>query len=167
MALSGGDIKPARFNKTKAIQGSHEDSITVIQGRIFLENEPYCRASFLIEMAVSREYPFKVPSLTFLDPIYHPYVLENGKFFCCRWICCRHRRTDIPICDYLGCPYGKNWRPTKSLADLIEDTIRIIDRIPSIDLAINADCAQEYVSNYQAFYEKALELTLLYGRPRQ
>jgi ubiquitin-protein ligase len=168
MTLFVSDIRPARFNNTKATQRSDDKDVIVIHGRILPMSEPYCRASFLIEIALPPEYPFKVPRVTFLDPIYHPNAMEDGTYACCccTYRCC-HRHPGDPACDYIGCHHGTNWKPTTSLADLIEDTIRIIDRTPDINnLSLNDDYAKEYLFNYSAFYEKALRLTLSYGRPR-
>jgi ubiquitin-protein ligase len=82
MVLSGSSKCLLRFNKTTTPQRFHVKALCVTQGRFFPQTEPYCRASFLIEIILPREYPFKGPKLIFLDPIYHPNVDESGEQCC-------------------------------------------------------------------------------------
>jgi ubiquitin-conjugating enzyme E2 T len=119
----------------------------VIQGRILPKTEPYCHASFLIEIRLPSEYPFKEPYVTIRDPIYHPNIDESGRHCCC-W----------------GFSQYEGYTPTTLLADIIEGVIRVIDN-PDCSHSCNLQC-QEYQNDYQTFYKKALKLTLLYGRPR-
>jgi hypothetical protein len=49
----------------------------------FRQRQSYCRASFLIEITPSREYPFKPPEVIFLDPVYPSNVDKLGCHYCC------------------------------------------------------------------------------------
>jgi ubiquitin-protein ligase len=154
MVLFGNEKPPSRFNNTSKITAtarrySGRDTIA-IRGRILPQKEPYCHASFLIEITLPREYPFKPPDVTFLDPIYHPNVTDEGSLCCC--------------CDHIV--GHEEWRPTTRLSDFIEAAIRRIDTIPSRSESVNIQCAEEYQNHYLKFYEKALRLVLSYGRPR-
>jgi ubiquitin-protein ligase len=145
----------AIFGSNKALSRSdnmavhfYETNTVVIHGRILPKTEPYCRASFLIEIRLRPEYPFKELDVTIRDPIYHPNVDESGRHCCC-W----------------GFSQYEAFKPTTPLADFIEAVIRVIDN-PDCSHSCNPQCTQEYQNDYQTFYKKALKLTLLYGRPR-
>ncbi len=124
--------------------------MTIIQGRILPQTEPYCRASFLIEIALPREYPFKCPEITFLDPIYHPNVEESGKCCCCSF----------------GFGDPKSYKPTVALSKIITTIIEMIDSPVTRQQGHNQERLAEYHNNYETFCKKALESTLSYGRPR-
>jgi ubiquitin-protein ligase len=118
----------------------------VIRGRIFPEKDPYCFASFLIQIEISPNYPSKMPETFILDRIYHPNVREDGQPCCWRF---NHEK----------------WQPTTTLIEFIKAIIHTIDN-PHLEHLQNVECANEYRSNYEKFYEKALQYTLKYGRPR-
>jgi ubiquitin-conjugating enzyme E2 D/E len=119
----------------------------VILGRILPDKEPYCFASFLIEIKFPPEYPFKEPETVILDPIYYPNIGKDGRPCCC-WIA--H-----------GC---ESWRPTKTLVDLINAIINTVNN-PNFDHSLGDSFIFEYQNNDKKFYETALEYTLKYGRP--
>ncbi len=142
------DKSSTSSNNTRPTQHLYGTDTAIIRGLILPEKDPYCLASFLIEIRLPSEYPFKMPEMVILDPIYHPNVKENGMHCCC-W----------------GLPGGDEWKPTTSLIECIKALIHTIDYIGSQHFTFNA-CGNEYIINYQKFYEKALEYTLKYGRPR-
>lgn len=121
----------------------------VIRGQIFPQTESYCRASFLIEIKLSLDYPFRRPSIVLLDPIYHPNVNE------CREKCC-----------YWSYSFTEGYIPAISLKQIIENTIRVIDNPLATKNAVNQQCAKEYLNDHVTYYKRALEMTFLYGRPR-
>ena len=139
---------PPRFNNTTIPEHLYTQDAPVFQARILPQSQPYCQASFLIEIILPREYPFKHPKITFLDPMYHPRVHESGK------ICCG--------CRFCG---GHGYSRIKSLVDIIEDLIYFIDNISDNFETANSECATEYTNDHPTFYRKALESTLSYGRP--
>jgi ubiquitin-conjugating enzyme E2 T len=147
----GNSYPPPRFNNTKVIDRFVAKDTIVIQGRILPQREPYCYASFLIEIKLLPGYPFQAPELIFLDPIYHPNVDEFGRHCCC-W----------------GYSCDEKWTPTTPLIALILTVLHVIDNGPDPGHCIGtgSQLMVEYQSNYLKFYKKALEHTLLYGRPR-
>jgi hypothetical protein len=70
--------QPLRFNNTRKTQRFNERNYCVIQARILPQTEPYCRASFLIEIIVSKEYLFKLSEVIFPHPVCHSSVDEGG-----------------------------------------------------------------------------------------
>jgi len=143
---------PPRFNNSRMTQRPSRQNMTIIQGRILPQTEPYCRASFLIEIVLSQEYPFKCPEVTFLDPIYHPNVAPSGA--CCGCSC------------GFGFATAEVYKPTTSLSGIITTIIENIDSPFTSQEAHNRERLGEYRHNYQTFCKKALESTLSYGRPR-
>ncbi|CAF3940238.1 unnamed protein product [Rotaria sp. Silwood1] len=125
---------------------------SIIQGRLLLQSEPYCRASFLIEIAFPKEYPFKCPEITFVDPIYHPLVHKSSKNCGCS---CIFRFSALDI-----------YKPSTSLSAIVTTIIETIDSPLTIEHSHNKERLAEYRNDYQTFYKKALEWTHLYGRPR-
>ena len=120
----------------------------ILQGRILPTSQPYCRASFVVQIKLRRVYPFEPPELNFMDPIYHPNISESGQY------CCNRRRET------------EEWNPRNTLADYIRRVIHSIDN-PIIDNHTHIPRVVEYQTNYRKFYIKALNLTRKYGRPRR
>jgi ubiquitin-protein ligase len=149
LALFGNQKVPPRFNNTTITPRPPRENLITFQGRILPQTEPFCRASFLIEIILFKEYPFRVPVVMLLDPIYHPHARESDG----------HYR----IC---GLGYDETYYPKMSLTEIIEDILRIIDSDIDIDHLWNPECYREYKNDYPTFYKKALEYTLSYGRPR-
>lgn len=155
LASYGNRKLPPQFtNKSRRCHRcvyNNEKGVITLKGRIFPNAEPYCRASFLIEIIVSQDFPFTPPDVFFLDPIYR--TVDNE---------CYHR------CSYENILGNEEWRPKTLLAVFVEATIDIIDNIAksnSLETYIN-NTSVEYKRDRQTFYENALKYTLLYGRPR-
>jgi ubiquitin-protein ligase len=146
---SGNRTIPPRFNNTTIAERRNTKNAFVFQARILPQSEPYCHASFLIEIEFLEEYPFKAPKITLLDPIYHPRVRESG--------------TLCYGCDRCN---GIMYVPTKYLVDIIEYVIYLIDNISDSFCVANRECFTEYMEDHPTFYRKALERTISYGRPR-
>lgn len=119
----------------------------IFRGRIFPQKDPYYLASFLVEIKIPPEFPFKVPDTRILDRIYHPKVDEKGEHCCC-W------ESDAGV-----------WKPHSGLTDFIKGIISVIDDV-NLENHGDYDRTMEYKHNYDEFYEKALRCTLDYGRPR-
>lgn len=149
MEFFSNNKPPPRFNNTTTTYIESATCINIIRGRIFPQTEPYCRASFLIEIKLPRDYPFKMPIVVFLDPIYHPKVDKYGRQCSC-W--------DVDLWD--------RWSPAYSLTDLVLSAIRLIDSDPGDHNCCNYEWAQQYHHNREIFYKTALHLTLSYRRPR-
>jgi ubiquitin-conjugating enzyme E2 D/E len=158
-SFGNGKIPP-RFNNVTIIEGFPSTSIIeyikainmfTFQARILPQTEPYCQASFLIEIVFPSEYPFKQPKIIFSDPIYHPNIYDDYSTF----------SSDG------GFPDDYGWyKPTTSLVEIIEKVLSFIDNIPGRANYVNKKCFKEYEKDYPTFYKKALEGTLSYGRPR-
>ncbi len=147
------DMEESTQSLTRRATNQHFYNImesVVIRGRILPEKEPYCSASFLIEIEVPSEYPFKMPQVIILDPMYHPNVREDGNHCKC--------------CGYWGLE-DRVWKPTTYIIEIIKAVINTIDS-PHVEHPQNQECANEYQNNYEKFYEKALQYTLKHGRPR-
>jgi ubiquitin-protein ligase len=141
------DSLSSNLNNEGLLQYFYNAENPVILGRILPEKEPYCFASFLIQIKIPPEYPFKQPEAIILDPIYHPSVMDDGSHCCC-W------RSD-----------GESWKPTTTIIEFIKVIIHTIDD-PNFGHPCNEEIANEYRNNYEKFYETALQYTLKYGRPR-
>ncbi|UJR17471.1 hypothetical protein I4U23_004366 [Adineta vaga] len=81
--FSDGYNLPPRFNNSKITRRRSQPGVTIILDRILPQIDPYCHASFLIEIALPQEYPFKVPEITCLDRLYHSQVKTSGKLCAC------------------------------------------------------------------------------------
>jgi len=154
LALFGNKKPPPRLTNESThwrhYVGDYGKDGIILKGRIFPNTEPYCHASFLIEIVIPKEFPFKPPDVFFVDPIYHPSVDERG--YHCRncW-------------NIVG---GEGWKPTMSLAAFIETTIRNIDSISETSRYVNRALFEEYLTDRQTFDKNTLKYTLSYGRPR-
>jgi ubiquitin-protein ligase len=154
MAVFGRNKPPSRFNNTATTLKSHIVDGTIIQGRILPNIKPYCRASFLIQITLPREYPLEEPDIFILDPIYHPNINDYGKGKGSRsW----------------SFVFGQQFDPTTPLTVYVEAIIHVVNNITNSsyhDIYNSTERITEYNTNYQTFYENALGFTLSYGRPR-
>ncbi len=137
----------ASSSNTISIEHLHDVRGAVIHGRIFPAKDPYCFASFRIEIRFPAEYPYKIPEVFFLDPIYHPATRRHDGRCCC-------------------CLLQKSYTPTSSLVELIEHVLNTIDNHDLQHYCTDAVVDNEYRNNYEQFYERALQYTLNYGLPR-
>jgi ubiquitin-protein ligase len=127
---------------------SNNRFLSILGGRIFPKSDPYCLASFRIEIKIPLDYPFKAPDGYFLDPIYHPMVGSGGRHCCC-W------------------GFGPDsWLPRKSIVDYITGMINAIDYIDQWNGHGDSYRYFEYSNNYSVFYEKALQSVFRYGQSR-
>ncbi len=140
------ELPSQSLNNTTANRHFDNKQEFVIRGRILPEKDPYCLASFLIEIRLPAEYPFKMPEVIFRNPIYHPNVSQNGQLCC--W----------------GFNYEK-WRPKTTLIDVIKAIINTIDN-SHLEYHCNEELVNEYRDNYEKFYETALEYTLKHRQSR-
>lgn len=141
---------PPRFNNTTTPQPNHPKNVFVLQGRILPRSEPYCAASFLIQITLPEEFPFKTPETRFMDPIYHPHIGANG----------------CGECYFKSHLAQEQWRPDLFLADLINAVILTIDNIDDSSHFIRTDLVDVYRNHRQTFDDNASSSTLTHGRPR-
>ena len=146
--FSDQKVRP-RFNNTINTPRSNAASMFTFQARILPQTSPYCLASFLIEIGFPEVYPFNAPKIVFLDPIYHPSVFESDTYQYSR-----------------NLARDKPYDPRTPLVDMIETIIHTIDSACDPVEIVDDQCYEEYQIDFQTFYQKALEFTLSYGRPR-
>ncbi|CAF3320244.1 unnamed protein product [Rotaria socialis] len=127
-------------------QESQQPQSDKIIGRVFPMSENYRLGAFQIEINISAEYPFKVPTFRMITPIYHPNVIESGHF-----CCCCNPFTEDPL----------KWAPTTTLVDLVRSIIHVIDN-PKLCGSTNS----EYEYNRAEFNRKAIAMTRNNALPR-
>ncbi|CAF4208617.1 unnamed protein product, partial [Adineta steineri] len=129
---------PPRFNNSRMTKRPLREDVTIIQGRILPQSELCCRASFLIEIVLPREYPFKCPEITLLDPIYHPNISTSATYCGC-W------------CGF-GFAVADKYRPTiTTLSSIIKTIIHIIDSPFIGEESHNPERLLVYRNDYQTF----------------
>lgn len=100
----------------------------VLQGRILPRSAPYCAVSFLIQIALHKEYSFKTPETRFIDPIYQPHIGANG----------------CGECHFDGHLPKERWRPDLYLAGMINAVILNIDNIDDSSQFIGKNLVDVY-----------------------
>jgi ubiquitin-protein ligase len=69
----------AEGRPTNVLAAGSKDVQYIIIGRILPNSDIYRESAFQIEMKLSSMYPFVLPQVRFITPIYHPNVLEQGE----------------------------------------------------------------------------------------
>jgi len=106
------------------------------------ENTVYEGGVFDVKVEIPAEYPFRAPVVTFSTPIYHPNIKSSGE-------------EAGRICADL---ISNGWAPTCNVRYVIETVIQILKE-PNPESALEPDIAQLYMTNREAFDEKAREFT--------
>uniref|UniRef100_A0A674PH70 E2 ubiquitin-conjugating enzyme n=1 Tax=Takifugu rubripes TaxID=31033 RepID=A0A674PH70_TAKRU len=88
-----------------------DDSILSWQGLIVLDNPPYDKGAFKMEIIFPAEYPFKPPRIIFKTRIYHPNIDEKGQ-----------------VC--LPATMAENWIPVIKPEEVIHSLIALLDDPP-------------------------------------
>eukprot|EP01116_Phalansterium_solitarium_P004842 TRINITY_DN1600_c0_g1_i1.p2 TRINITY_DN1600_c0_g1~~TRINITY_DN1600_c0_g1_i1.p2 ORF type:complete len:149 (-),score=1.39 TRINITY_DN1600_c0_g1_i1:202-648(-) len=104
---------------------------------------PYEGGKFHLEIDVPAEYPFKPPKVKFQTKIYHPNVKSDGGFC-----------TDILTTE--------GWSPQLKLQQVLM-TVREILREPNPDNPLEADIANQYKTDRNAFTKTAKDWTKKYA----
>ncbi|CAH8538972.1 unnamed protein product [Schistosoma margrebowiei] len=142
-------------------------------GFIVLDEPPYNKGAFKIEITFPVEYPFKPPKVIFKTRIYHPNIDEKGQ------IC-------LPIIN------PENWKPAtkvehgcflSALCSTCNNYIWLMSRIyvmfwlkleiiqalvamlhaPEVEHALRSDLAEEYAKDQKKFFKNAEEFTRKYA----
>ena len=93
-------------------------------------------------------YPFSAPSMTFLTPIYHPNVDEDGK-----------------IClESLKLPPSGAWKPSLNLPQLLLQIKLLVEGKPNVEDPLNLEASNMYKSHHVEFVKKAKEWTRIYAQ---
>jgi len=103
------------------------------------EKTPYEKGVFKLEIDIPTDYPFKPPKVKFLTKIYHPNVKSDGSFC-----------TDILTTD--------GWSPQIKITQVLL-TIKQILVEPNVDHPLEAEIAQQFKTDRNAFNKQAKEWT--------
>ncbi|XP_010618970.1 ubiquitin-conjugating enzyme E2 L3 isoform X2 [Fukomys damarensis] len=111
-----------------------------------IDNPPYDKGAFRIEINFPAEYPFKPPKITFKTKIYHPNIDEKGQ------VC-------LPVIS------AENWKPATKTDQVIQSLIALVND-PQPEHPLRADLAEEYSKDRKKFCKNAEEFTKKYGEKR-
>ncbi|XP_067163397.1 ubiquitin-conjugating enzyme E2 L3 isoform X2 [Apteryx mantelli] len=114
--------------------------------QVSLDNPPYDKGAFRIEINFPAEYPFKPPKITFKTKIYHPNIDEKGQ------VC-------LPVIS------AENWKPATKTDQVIQSLIALVND-PQPEHPLRADLAEEYSKDRKKFCKNAEEFTKKYGEKR-
>ncbi|CAB3371682.1 Hypothetical predicted protein [Cloeon dipterum] len=126
------------------------DSLDEFQASITgVEGTPYESGVFKLEIKIPDNYPFGVPVVRFITPLYHPNVDLAGR------ICLKS----------LKIPPAGDWSPSIMLVDLVAE-IRMLLKHANPNDSLMPDIAQEFMLNRAEFDKKAREMTEKHAVPR-
>ena len=100
------------------------------------EDTPYFNGVWKIVITFPKEYPFKSPSIGFINKIWHPNIDFISGSICI---------------DVLN----TNWSPIYTLAHIIQVFIPQLLTYPNPEDPLNEDCAKEYKEDYENYIKKA------------
>ena len=99
------------------------------------EDTPFATKRWRTAIELPKEYPFKAPSVGFLDAIYHPNIdLESGS------VCLN--------------ALNQEWSPVYQLSSIIETLLPQLLTYPNPDDPLNLDAANVYLDTPEIFREK-------------
>ncbi|EGG18408.1 ubiquitin-conjugating enzyme E2 [Cavenderia fasciculata] len=107
------------------------------------EGSPFEKGTFEIDLDIPNDYPFKPPALKFTTKIYHPNIKSDGS-----------------VCSEL---LSQNWSPQLKIQDVLV-TIRALLTEPNPDNPLEADIAQQFKTDRNAFNKTAKEWTKKYAK---
>ncbi|XP_032085317.1 ubiquitin-conjugating enzyme E2 L3-like [Thamnophis elegans] len=127
-------------------QGPEVHGKKSVSQRSSVDNPPYDKGAFRIEINFPAEYPFKPPKITFKTKIYHPNIDEKGQ------VC-------LPVIS------AENWKPATKTDQVIQSLIALVND-PQPEHPLRADLAEEYSKDRKKFCKNAEEFTKKYGEKR-
>jgi len=107
-------------------------------------DSPYAGGQWHVRLTISTEFPFKSPSVGFVERILHPNVDWSAGAVCL---------------DALN----KNWSPTFTLRHIIEDLLPMLLANPNPDDPLNHDAAALLRRSRDEFNAEAKRTTLRYA----
>lgn len=124
--------------------GPKKDDIMEWSGTIMgAEGTPYHNGIFNLDIKFSSEHPFKPPKITFITPIYHPNIAENGG-----------------IC--LDILKDKNWSAAYTISKLLLSICSLLsDANP--DDPLRPEIAELYKKDIELYNENAKLYTLKFA----
>eukprot|EP01104_Vermistella_antarctica_P004647 TRINITY_DN15063_c0_g1_i1.p2 TRINITY_DN15063_c0_g1~~TRINITY_DN15063_c0_g1_i1.p2 ORF type:complete len:151 (-),score=39.09 TRINITY_DN15063_c0_g1_i1:287-739(-) len=103
------------------------------------EKSPYEKGTFVLNVDIPQEYPFKPPKITFITKVYHPNVKSDGS------IC-----SEVLLSD--------GWSPQLRINEVLM-TIRHLLKEPNPDNPLEAEIAKQFKEDKSAFTKTAREWT--------
>lgn len=110
------------------------------------EGTPYQGGTFLVNLTLPNEYPFKPPTVSFATKIYHPNVSNDDKGSMC-----------------LGMLKSDEWKPSSRIAAVLEFARQLLVE-PMPDDAVEGRIAEQYSNDRKRFEEVARDWTRRYAR---
>ena len=138
------DIKELQDNGHKIFKDESMEPFNADDLKTFvliLQSPPegyYKGFSWRLRFEIQPQYPFKSPSVGFVDKIFHPNVDEHSGTICL---------------DVLN----KNWSPACTIRHLIEQVLPLFLTSPNPNDPLNPEAAQVLKSNVVAFEKKVQE----------
>ncbi|KAF4943256.1 hypothetical protein F66182_18781 [Fusarium sp. NRRL 66182] len=125
------------------------DESDVYKWKVFMkgpEGTPYQGGTFLVNLTLPNEYPFKPPTVSFATKIYHPNVSNDDKGSMC-----------------LGMLKSDEWKPSSRIAAVLEFARQLLVE-PMPDDAVEGRIAEQYSNDRKRFEEVARDWTRRYAR---
>ncbi|EEA27434.1 hypothetical protein TMatcc_004275 [Talaromyces marneffei ATCC 18224] len=110
------------------------------------EGTPYQGGTFLVNLILPNEYPFKPPTVSFATKIYHPNVSNDDKGSMC-----------------LGMLKSDEWKPSSRIAAVLEFARQLLVE-PMPDDAVEGRIAEQYLHDRKRFEEVARDWTRRYAQ---
>ena len=105
---------------------------------------PYAGGQFTVNVDFSDNYPFKCPKVLFKTKIYHPNIKQETGEICQQAI-------------------ENNWVPTQNARFIIESVVTLLKN-PNADNPLEAEIAELFAKDYNAFCARAKEFTASYAK---
>ena len=129
------DLQSLKENKCSYTRKKNTITFKVIGPKDSL----YENQSYILKIEISKEYPFKSPSVGFISKIYHPNVDFNSGSICL---------------DVLN----QKWSPIYSLLNIWETFIPQLLMYPNPEDPLNSQAANLMVNNKEKFKKKIQEI---------
>lgn len=110
------------------------------------EDTPYQGGTFLVNLVLPNEYPFKPPTVSFATKIYHPNVSNDDKGSMC-----------------LGMLKSDEWKPSSRIAAVLQFARQLLVE-PMPDDAVEGRIAEQFQSDRKRFEEVARDWTRRFAK---
>ncbi|KAK2738377.1 hypothetical protein FQN57_007054 [Myotisia sp. PD_48] len=105
------------------------------------EGSPYEGGTFIVNLNLPNEYPFKPPTVSFGTKIYHPNVTNDDKGTMC-----------------LGMLTSDQWKPSSKLSAVLQFARQLLaDPMP--EDAVEGDIGQQYNTDHKTYVKTAVSWT--------